>query len=87
MIGAAGFLVFGYVFSVAAMRVGEIGFVAPFRYVSLLAALVLGIVVFNEFPTALTLAGAGIVVMTGVFTLWREHRLRVSRPVVPDRIR
>ena len=39
--GATGFLIFGYVFSVTAMRVGEISFVAPFRYASLLVALIL----------------------------------------------
>lgn len=71
----------GYVFSVAAMRVGEIGFVAPFRYASLLAALVLGWAVFGEWPAVLTLVGAGIVVATGLFTLYRERHIR--RRVVP----
>jgi len=63
--GAAVFIIGGYVFSVAAMRVGEIGFVAPFRYTSLLVALLLGFVVFGEVPQALTLIGAGIVVAMG----------------------
>ena len=85
--GATVFVIFGYIFSVAAMRVGEIGFVAPFRYTSLLTAIVLGMLVFKEFPSMLTLAGAGIVVATGVFTLWRERQLRLRRPAVPDRIR
>ena len=85
--GATVFVIFGYIFSVAAMRVGEIGFVAPFRYTSLLTALLLGLLIFGEVPSALTLAGAGIVVATGIFTLLRERRLRLRRPVVPDRIR
>ena len=85
--GATVFVIFGYIFSVAAMRVGEIGFVAPFRYTSLLTAILLGVMVFGEFPSALTLTGAGIVVATGIFTLLRERRLRLRRPVVPDRIR
>jgi S-adenosylmethionine uptake transporter len=73
---AAVFIVGAYIFSVAAMRVGEIGFVAPFRYTSLLVALTLGYVVFAEIPKALTLIGAGIVVAMGLFTLYREQRLR-----------
>ena len=85
--GATVFVIFGYIFSVAAMRVGEIGFVAPFRYTSLLTAIVLGVLVFGEFPSALTLTGAGIVVATGIFTLLRERKLRLRRPAVPDRIR
>ena len=85
--GATGFLIFGYVFSVAAMRVGEISFVAPFRYASLLVALILGILVFDEWPNFLTLTGAVVVVATGLFTLYRESRLRIRPRVVPDRIR
>lgn len=79
--GAAVFIIGGYVFSVAAMRVGEIGFVAPFRYTSLLVALMLGYLVFGEIPKALTLVGAGIVVAMGLFTLYREQRIkRLARP-------
>lgn len=66
----------GYLFSVSAMRVGEIGFVAPFRYTSLLAALILGLLVFGDWPDHITLLGAAIVVATGLFTLWRERRAK-----------
>lgn len=64
----------GYVFSVATMRVGEIGFVSQFRYTSLISALILGLIFFGEWPDALTLLGAAIVVGTGLFTLWRERK-------------
>ncbi len=63
----------GYLFSVSAMRHGEIGVVAPFRYSSLLVALVLGLLVFGDWPDRITLLGAAIVVATGLFTLWRER--------------
>lgn len=76
LVGAAVFIIGGYVFSVAAMRVGEIGFVAPFRYTSLLVALLLGYLVFGEVPKALTFIGAGIVVAMGLFTLYREQRVK-----------
>ncbi|MEM9435346.1 MAG: DMT family transporter [Pseudomonadota bacterium] len=74
LFGAGLFVIGGYVFSVAAMRVGEIGFVAPFRYTSLLAALILGFLIFGEWPDSVTLIGAAIVVFTGIFTLYRESR-------------
>ena len=74
--GAMAFVTVAYIASVAAMRVGEIAFVSPFRYMSLLVSLVLGAAVFGTFPDALTLLGAGIVVATGLFTLWRERQLR-----------
>jgi len=78
LIGAMAFLIFGYIASVSAMRFGEIGFVAPFRYTSLLVALVLGVVFFDEWPNALALVGGAIVVATGLFTLYRETQLRKS---------
>jgi len=85
--GAMAFLIFGYIASVSAMRFGDIGFVAPFRYTSLLVALILGVLVFDEWPNALALAGGAIVVATGLFTLYRESRLKIEHRVVPDRIR
>lgn len=72
--GAGGFIIGGYIFSVAAMRVGEIGAVAQFRYTGILVALILGLVVFGEWPDTLTLAGTALVVATGLFTLWRERK-------------
>jgi drug/metabolite transporter (DMT)-like permease len=82
--GAMIFIFGGYLFSVGAMRVGELGFVAPFRYTSLVAALILGVVVFGTFPDALTLLGVAIVVSTGLFTLWRERKLRRKLAAMAD---
>ncbi|MDA5557981.1 DMT family transporter [Shimia sp. MMG029] len=75
LIGAAVFILGGYLFSVLVMRVGEISFIAPFRYSSLLWALMLGYLVFGEWPDTVTLTGAAIVVGAGVFTLIRGRRL------------
>jgi len=76
---ASVFIIAAYVFSVSAMRVGEIGFVAPFRYTSLLVAMLIGAVVFGEIPDALTLVGAAVVVSMGLFTLYRENVLRIRQ--------
>jgi S-adenosylmethionine uptake transporter len=76
LIGSTIFIVGGYYFSVQVMRVGEISFVAPFRYTSLLSALILGLVVFGEWPDGMTLLGGAIVVATGLFALSREHRAK-----------
>jgi len=70
----------GYLFSVSAMRQGEIGFVAPFRYTSLIVALILGLLVFGDWPDQITLLGAAIVVATGLFTLWRERSAAQATP-------
>ncbi|RKF15402.1 DMT family transporter [Roseovarius spongiae] len=81
---AALFVVGGYLSAIMVMRVGEIAFVSPFRYASLIWALLLGWAVFGDWPLPLTLLGAGIVVGSGVFTLYREARLGlVKKPGVP----
>jgi S-adenosylmethionine uptake transporter len=58
------------------MRVGDISFTAPFRYTGLIWALILGWLVFGDWPTNMTLLGAGIVVATGLFMLYRERAVR-----------
>lgn len=79
VLGAAASLVVGYNFVVMTMRVGDIGFVAPFRYTSLLWAIFLGWAAFGTLPDALTLLGAALVVGSGIFTLWRERRVKSKR--------
>lgn len=59
---------------VAAMRVGEIAVVTPFRYTRMVFALIVALSVFGERPDALTYIGAAIIVAAGLFTLWRETR-------------
>ena len=66
--------VIGYTALTAAMRTGEVSVVAPFRYVRLLVALVLAYAIFDERPGILTLAGAALIVGSGVWTLWRDGR-------------
>jgi S-adenosylmethionine uptake transporter len=75
ILAAAVFIIAGYVFSIMVMRVGDISFTAPFRYTSLIWALLLGFLVFGNWPNALALTGAALVVGTGLFTFWREQKL------------
>lgn len=73
------FITGGYYFSVQVMRAGDVSFIAPFRYTGLIWALVLGFLVFAEWPDTLTLLGASIIVATGLFTLYREQRVARAR--------
>ncbi len=61
---------------VAAMRVGEVSFVTPFRYTRLIFALVIAVLIFDEQPDTLTLLGAAVIIASGLYTLLRERRLR-----------
>ena len=81
--------VMAYYAIVAAMRVGEVSFVTPFRYMRMLFALVAGILVFKETPDTLTLVGAAIIIASGVYTLLRERKITprprrgLSKPGLP----
>jgi len=66
----------GYYFSVRVMRIGDIAFIAPFRYTSLICALILGWFVFGDWPTPMTMLGAAVVVATGLFTFYRERAVK-----------
>lgn len=53
--------------------------VAPFDYVAMLFALVIGYVWFGEIPTGPMLIGASIVIFAGILIIWREGRLGLQR--------
>lgn len=79
MLGAAITLgVAAYYAIVAAMRVGEVSFVTPFRYSRILFALVVAMTVFGERPNGLMLLGTAIIVGSGIYTLWRERKHRAA---------
>ena len=57
-----------------AMRTGAVSAVTPFRYTRLLFGAALGIVLFGETLTLGMLAGSGLIVLSGLFILWRGQR-------------
>ena len=63
----------GYYMIVAAMRVGEVAVVTPFRYVRLVFAMILGVLAFGEVLDFYTLLGAAIIIGSGLFTIYRER--------------
>jgi len=66
-------LFFAYHFGVVAMRTGEIPVVAPFRYTSVVLALVLGIAIWGYIPDPVSLAGIALIVLAGLYLLYRER--------------
>jgi drug/metabolite transporter (DMT)-like permease len=66
----------GYQAVIMAMRRGDISFVAPFRYTSLIWALLIGIFVFGERLTPTMLIGAAVIIASGLYTFVRENKRR-----------
>lgn len=69
----------GYYAIIAATRIGEPGAVVPFRYTRLVFAMTLGWFVFAERPDALMLAGASLIVGTGLYTIWRTATVQAEK--------
>ncbi|APO75045.1 DMT superfamily inner membrane transporter protein [Rhizobium etli 8C-3] len=67
----------GYQSVILAMRTGEVSFVAPFRYTSLIFSALLGVFFFSEVPDFWTLCGAAVVIASGLYTFYREAKRRV----------
>ena len=57
-----------------AFRHAEASLVAPFRYSSVLWAMLIGAIAFGDWPSPAMLAGAGLVVGSGLYILHREAR-------------
>ncbi len=56
-------------------RYADMSVIAPFEYVSLILTIIIGLVVFAEVPTLTMIAGALIVVASGIAVILREHYL------------
>ncbi|MEX4007877.1 MAG: DMT family transporter [Neoaquamicrobium sediminum] len=81
LLAAAAVLVLvGYQFIIMAMRLGDISFVAPFRYTALIWAILLGYLIFGDIPDGIMILGASIVVGSGLYTLYRERRVGREKP-------
>ncbi len=57
-----------------AMRVGDVSFVTPFRYVRVLFAMFFGVVILGEQPNALVITGSVIVVLSGIYIIIRRNQ-------------
>ena len=59
---------------IEALRLGEASLVSPFRYSGLIWAIMLGLVIWGDFPDIWTLSGALLLVASGVYIIERTPR-------------
>ncbi|HEX8574156.1 MAG TPA: DMT family transporter [Allosphingosinicella sp.] len=59
----------------ASLRYAPVPVVVPFDYTQLLWAVLLGWLVFGDRPAATTWLGAAAIIASGLYSLYREHRL------------
>jgi len=64
---------FGHFLLIRAHRLAPAGVLAPFIYTEIVWMIALGFLVFGDVPSHWTLAGAAIVILSGLYLLYRER--------------
>ncbi|MES5482929.1 DMT family transporter [Bradyrhizobium sp. INPA03-11B] len=77
---AAVLILIGYQCIIVSLRTGDISAVAPFRYTALLWAMLTGYLAFGHKPDGAMLAGATIIVASGLYAFYRERKRDKLRP-------
>ena len=72
------FLIIGILFNVMCMRIGEVSFVVPFRYSIIIFAIIYGMIFYNEIPDLSMILGTVIIILTGIYTLYRERSINIK---------
>ena len=65
----------GQLFLTSSLRFAPVSVVVPFDYVQLLWAVLLGWLLWDTHPLATTWAGASVIIASGLYTIYREHKL------------
>jgi len=76
---ASVFSLVGHLCVIFSLRSGEVAAVAPFRYAGIIWAILLGFIIWNQLPDALSLTGILILASAGLYTFYREQQLRRRR--------
>ncbi|MXQ08366.1 EamA family transporter [Alphaproteobacteria bacterium GH1-50] len=69
----------GQILLTSSYRYADASIIAPFEYSSMLFAVTIGFVWFDEVPTAMMMLGAAIVIAAGVLIILRERYLKIQR--------
>ena len=64
-------------FIIKAFKFSEASVLQPFNYLHLIFVTIIGIIIFDEVLDTSIVAGATIVVFAGLYTYWRERKLKV----------
>lgn len=76
-------LVAGYLFLIESVRVGDLSVSAPFRYTTVVGAVVVGLAFFGETPDLLTALGCILIIVAGVAAT-RNHSDSMSDAATPN---
>lgn len=58
---------------IEAFRLGEVGLISPFKYSSLIWAVIIGFIVWGDIPNYLVITGSVVVILSGIYLLSGER--------------
>ena len=82
MLFAAALMVGGHICIFVAYKIGPARSVAPFMYTLTLWAVLAGVILFNDVPNGLAIAGMALIVLAGLLVLYLDWRQRQTKLVV-----
>ncbi|SNY94313.1 EamA domain-containing membrane protein RarD [Cohaesibacter sp. ES.047] len=62
-----------------AYRMTEASLLAPFDYVNMVWVVLIAMVLFDEYPSREVIIGGFVVIVAGLFVVYREHKLGLAR--------
>ncbi len=74
LLGAIGCV--GHLLVVQAFRYHDASLLAPLQYLEIVSAVLLGWLVFSDFPSETTWLGIAIIIGAGIYVYWREQRAK-----------
>ena len=75
LLGIGLFAVASHLLIVIAFTMAPASVLAPFQYVEIVSATILGYLVFNEFPASTQWIGISIIIGSGIYIFLREQKL------------
>ena len=73
VVGLGVFATLGHIFLTSAVRYADTGLLAPFQYLEIISAILLGYLIFSDIPDHQTILGLIIIISSGVYLMHRER--------------
>ncbi len=75
----------GHLCLIQAYRRAAASMLAPFAYVQLVWATAVGYAIFGDFPDGPTIAGALVIIASGIYVVYRERAVKETAAAAPRR--
>lgn len=80
LLALGGFGGMGQLFLTSSLRFAPVPVIVPFDYFQLVWSVLLGWLIFTDQPASTTWIGAAVIAASGLYTIYREHKLGREKP-------